>query len=352
MSDDPLMLAVGLDIDANPVYTSIETMPHGLVAGSTQSGKSVCIASIIASILLKNNPNQVRLMLIDPKKVDLQQFADIPHLVTPIIDEVKKAVEALKWAVSEMERRYEVLKRFRSVNVKDYYSRRAQDSDFELMPRLVIIVEEASDLLISGGVDVEESILKLTQKSRAVGIHLLLATQRPSADILKGSIKANIPTRFAFRVPSSIDSSVVLDTTGAEKLLGKGDMLLSENGLIRRLQGAYLSPEEIEEITTFIKKQAYPQYLFTHNSLIEAAKTAELTAELDELFPEVARFVVREDKCSLNKITQEFGIGFNRATQIVGSLEVYGIVSPNAGTKPREVLIGYERLEEILGKLK
>jgi S-DNA-T family DNA segregation ATPase FtsK/SpoIIIE len=179
-----------------------------------------------------------------------------------------------------------------------------------------------------------------------------LATQRPSADILKGSIKANIPTRFAFRVPSSIDSSVVLDTTGAEKLLGKGDMLLSENGLIRRLQGAYLSPEEIEEITTFIKKQAYPQYLFTHNSLIEAAKTAELTAELDELFPEVARFVVREDKCSLNKITQEFGIGFNRATQIVGSLEVYGIVSPNAGTKPREVLIGYERLEEILGKLK
>ncbi|MGI6392816.1 MAG: DNA translocase FtsK [Candidatus Izemoplasmatales bacterium] len=352
MSDDPLMLAVGLDIDANPVYTSIETMPHGLVAGSTQSGKSVCIASIIASILLKNNPNQVRLMLIDPKKVDLQQFADIPHLVTPIIDEVKKAVEALKWAVSEMERRYEVLKRFRSVNVKDYYSRRAQDSDFELMPRLVIIVEEASDLLISGGGDVEESILKLTQKSRAVGIHLLLATQRPSADILKGSIKANIPTRFAFRVPSSIDSSVVLDTTGAEKLLGKGDMLLSENGLIRRLQGAYLSPEEIEEITTFIKKQAYPQYLFTHNSLIEAAKTAELTAELDELFPEVARFVVREDKCSLNKITQEFGIGFNRATQIVGSLEVYGIVSPNAGTKPREVLIGYERLEEILGKLK
>ena len=173
----------------------------------------------------------------------------------------------------EMERRYEVLKRFRSVNVKDYYSRRAQDSDFELMPRLVIIVEEASDLLISGGVDVEESILKLTQKSRAVGIHLLLATQRPSADILKGSIKANIPTRFAFRVPSSIDSSVVLDTTGAEKLLGKGDMLLSENGLIRRLQGAYLSPEEIEEITTFIKNK-YPQYLFTHNSLIEAAKTA------------------------------------------------------------------------------
>ncbi|MDD4184565.1 MAG: DNA translocase FtsK, partial [Candidatus Izemoplasmatales bacterium] len=191
LADDPLMLAVGLDIDANPVYTSIETMPHGLVAGSTQSGKSVCIASIIASILIKNKPNQVRLMLIDPKKVDLQQFADIPHLVTPIIDEVKKAVEALKWAVLEMERRYEVLKRFRAVNVKDYYRRRADDNNFEVMPRIVIIVEEASDLLISGGADVEENILKLTQKSRAVGIHLLLATQRPSADILKGSIKAN-----------------------------------------------------------------------------------------------------------------------------------------------------------------
>jgi S-DNA-T family DNA segregation ATPase FtsK/SpoIIIE len=184
-----------------------------------------------------------------------------------------------------------------------------------------------------------------------VGIHLLLATQRPSADIIKGSIKANIPTRFAFRVPSSTDSSVVLDTTGAEKLLGRGDMLLSENGLIRRLQGAYLSPEEIEDLTSFIKDQAYPQYLFTHESLEQAAKTAEVAVELDELFGDVARYVVSEDKCSLNKITQEYGIGFNRATQIVNSLEYHGIVSASAGTKPREVLVGYERLEEILSKL-
>ncbi|MBN2696867.1 MAG: DNA translocase FtsK [Bacilli bacterium] len=347
-SDDPLLLAVGLDIDANPVYTSIEQMPHGLVAGSTQSGKSVCIASIIASILFKDKPDQVKLMLIDPKKVDLQQFADIPHLVTPIIDEVKLAVEALKWAVGEMERRYEVLKKFKAVNVKDYYKRRFNDPEFETMPRIVIIVEEASDLLISGGSDVEEQILKLTQKSRAVGIHMLLATQRPSADILKGSIKANIPTRFAFKVPSSTDSSVVLDTTGAEKLLGKGDMLLSENGIIRRLQGAYLSPEEIEAITDFIKTQAYPQYLFTHEKLVEEARQTAETIELDELFPTVARYVVQEDKCSLNKITQEFGIGFNRATQIVNALELHGIVSASAGTKPREVLVGYERLEEIL----
>jgi len=351
-SDDPLLLAVGLDIDANPVYTSIEQMPHGLVAGSTQSGKSVCIASIIASILFRNKPDQVKLMLIDPKKVDLQQFSDIPHLVTPIIDEVKVAIEALKWAVGEMERRYEILKRFKTVNVKDYYKRRFGDPDFESMPRIVIIVEEASDLLISGGAEVEEQILKLTQKSRAVGIHMLLATQRPSADILKGSIKANIPTRFAFKVPSSIDSSVVLDTTGAEKLLGKGDMLLSENGIIRRLQGAYLSPEEIEEITEFIKGQAYPQYLFTHDTLVAAAKAVEESVELDELFATVARYVVSEDRCSLNKITQEFGIGFNRATQIVGTLEIHGIVSPSAGTKPREVLVGYERLEEILASLK
>ncbi len=350
-SDDPLLLAVGLDIDANPVYTSIEQMPHGLVAGSTQSGKSVCIASIIASILFKNRPDQVKLMLIDPKKVDLQQFSDIPHLVTPIIDEVKLALEALKWAVGEMERRYEVLKRFKAVNVKDYYKRRFNDPDFEIMPRIVIIVEEASDLLISGGSDVEEQVLKLTQKSRAVGIHMLLATQRPSADILKGAIKANIPTRFAFKVPSSTDSSVVLDTTGAEKLLGKGDMLLSENGIIRRLQGAYLSPEEIEAITDFIKEQAYPKYLFTHEKLVEEAKQSEANVELDELFAEIARYVVREDKCSLNKITQEFGIGFNRATQIVNTLEYNGIVSPSAGTKPREVLIGYERLEEILEDL-
>lgn len=350
MADDPLLLAVGLDIDANPVFTSVEAMPHGLVAGSTQSGKSVCIASIIASLLFRNRPDEVKLMLIDPKKVDLQQFSDIPHLVTPIIDEVKIAIEALKWTVTEMERRYEVLKRFKTINVKDYYRRRGDDPTFEPMPRLVVIVEEASDLLISGGNEVEDHILKLTQKSRAVGIHLLLATQRPSADILKGSIKANIPTRFAFKVPSSTDSSVVLDQTGAEKLLGKGDMLLSESGTLRRLQGAYLSPEEIEEITDFIKKQAYPQYLFTHDTLQEQAK-AEPEMALDELFPEVARYVVSEDRCSLNKITQEFGIGFNRATQIVSSLEMHGIVSMNAGTKPREVLIGYERLEEILNHL-
>lgn len=350
-SRDPLMVAIGLDIDANPVYTTLEAMPHGLVAGSTQSGKSVCIASIIASILYKNKPDAVKLLLIDPKKVDLQQFAEIPHLVTPIIDDTKIALEALKWACTEMERRYDVLKRFKAVNVKDYYERRIHDIEFEKMPRLVLIVEEASDLLINGGPEVEETILRLTQKSRAVGIHLLLATQRPSADILKGSIKANIPTRFAFKVPSTTDSMVVLDTVGAEKLLGRGDMLLSENGLIRRLQGVFLSPEEIEQITDFIKKQAYPQYLFTHDSLIKASKENEDASQLDELFGAVSRFVVAEERCSLNKITQEFGIGFNRATQIVSSLELYGIVSRNVGTKPREVLVSDMRLNEILEKL-
>lgn len=350
-SKDPLLLGIGLDIDANPVYTSIETMPHGLVAGSTQSGKSVCIASIIASIIYKNKPDQVKLLLIDPKKVDLQQFADIPHLVTPIIDDSKIAVESLKWAVTEMERRYDVLKRFKSINVKDYYERRSNDAEFEAMPRIVIIVEEASDLLINGGPEVEEQILRLTQKSRAVGIHLILATQRPSADIIKGAIKANIPTRFAFRVPSSTDSMVVLDTTGADKLLGQGDMLLSENGKIRRLQGAFLSPGEIETLTDFIKDQAYPQYIFTHESLIKSSKATEEAAEIDDLFPDVARYVVSEEKCSLNKITQEFGIGFNRATQIVSSLELYGIVSQNVGTKPREVLVSNEKLAVILEKL-
>ena len=350
-SKDPLLLGIGLDIDANPVYTSIETMPHGLVAGSTQSGKSVCIASIIASIIFKNKPDQVKLLLIDPKKVDLQQFADIPHLVTPIIDDSKVAIESLKWAVSEMERRYDVLKKFKSINVKDYYERRVNDSEFEAMPRIVIIVEEASDLLINGGPEVEDQILRLTQKSRAVGIHLILATQRPSADIIKGAIKANIPTRFAFRVPSSTDSMVVLDTPGADKLLGQGDMLLSENGKIRRLQGAFLSPGEIEAITEYIKEQAYPQYIFTHESLIKTSKATEEAAEIDDLFPDVARYVINEEKCSLNKITQEFAIGFNRATQIVSALEFYGIVSRNVGTKPREVLVTFEKLNDILKKL-
>lgn len=346
-SDDPLLLAIGLDIDALPVYTSIESMPHGLVAGSTQSGKSVCIASIIASIITKNKPDEVKLMMIDPKKVDLQQFADIPHLITPIIDDPKIAIESLKYMVNEMESRYDTLKKFKAINVKDYYSRRSTAPNFVKMPRIVVIIEEASDLLLTGGNEVEDSILKLTQKSRAVGIHLLLATQRPSADILKGAIKANIPTRFAFRVPSSVDSSVVLDMTGAEKLLGKGDMLLSENGMARRLQGAYLSQEEIEAITEYIKVQAKPEYMFSHESLLVQAATGENIDTIDELFKDVANYVVEEQRCSLNKITQVFGIGFNRATQIVTTLENFGIVSGNVGTKPRSVLVEFDQLEKI-----
>ncbi|MFW5888826.1 MAG: DNA translocase FtsK [Bacillota bacterium] len=346
-SKDPLLLAVGLDIDALPVYTSIEKMPHGLVAGSTQSGKSVNIATTIVSLIARNKPDELKLLLIDPKKVDLQQFGDLPHLITPIIDETKVAIESLKWMIKEMERRYNVLKKFKAVNVTDYYARRSNNPNFEKMPRIVVIIEEASDLLLSGGSDIEDSILKLTQKSRAVGIHVILATQRPSADILKGTIKANISTRFAFRVPSSTDSSVVLDKTGAEKLLGKGDMLLSENGLTRRIQGAYLSPEEIEEITEFIKKQKEPDYFFTHEKLTLEAKTSVDTEEIDELFKEVANYVVEEGKCSLNKITQEFAIGFNRATNIVNSLEKFGVVSENVGTKPREVLVDFEDLSNI-----
>ncbi|MFA7076045.1 MAG: DNA translocase FtsK [Candidatus Izemoplasmatales bacterium] len=346
-SKDPLLLAIGLDIDALPVYTSIESMPHGLVAGSTQSGKSVAIASIIVSLIARNKPDEVKLMLIDPKKVDLQQFSDLPHLVTPIIDETNVANESLKWMVREMESRYDTLKRFKAVNVVDYYTRRSDLPNFVKMPRIVVIIEEASDLLLSGGAEIEESILKLTQKSRAVGIHLLLATQRPSADILKGAIKANIPTRFAFRVPSSTDSSVVLDMTGAEKLLGKGDMLFSENGMARRLQGAYLSPEEIETITDFIKEQREPEYMFTHEALVVQMNTGDSLDQIDELFKDVATYVVEEGKCSLNKITQVFGIGFNRATQIVNSLEKFGIVSENVGTKPRTVLMEYSGLSNI-----
>jgi S-DNA-T family DNA segregation ATPase FtsK/SpoIIIE len=249
--------------------------------------------------------------------------------------------------VGEMEHRYDVLKKFKAINVADYYARRSDNPNFEKMPRIVVIVEEASDLLLSGGNEIEESILKLTQKSRAVGIHIILATQRPSADILKGTIKANISTRFAFRVPSSTDSSVVLDKTGAEKLLGKGDMLLSENGLVRRIQGAYLSPEEIEKITNFIKQQREPDYVFTHQKLSLEAKAQTEIEEIDELFKDVANYVVDEGKCSLNKITQEFCIGFNRATNIVNTLEKFGVVSENAGTKPREVLVDYAALGKI-----
>ncbi len=350
-SEDPLLLAIGTDIDALPVYTSIESMPHGLIAGSTQSGKSVCVAAIIASLIVKNKPDDLKLMLIDPKKVDLQQFADIPHLITPIIDETKIAIESLKYMVNEMNNRYDTLKKFKAINVKDYYARRRNDPHFVKMPRIVVIIEEASDLLLSGGADVEDSILKLTQKSRAVGIHILLATQRPSADILKGAIKANIPTRFGFKVPSSIDSQVVLDATGAEKLLGKGDMLLSENGMASRLQGAFLSPQEIEALTDYIKVQAQPEYKFTHESLIILSKTGEEIKEIDELFKEVAIYTVEEGKCSVNRITQDFSVGFNRATAIVNTMEQFGIVSPNIGTKARKVLVDLDGLQKIFDEI-
>ncbi len=349
---DPLLIALGLDIEGNPVYTSIDTMPHGLVAGSTRSGKSVFIASIIMSILFRTHPADVKLMLIDPKKVDLQQFEGIPHLITPIIDDPKTAVAGLKWAVEEMERRYDVLKSTRTVNVSDYYERARKSSNFEAMPRIVIIIEEASDLFISGGPEIEENVLKLTQKARAAGIHVIIATQRPTAKIINGTIKTNIPARFAFKVPQTMDSMVVLDTPGAEELIGNGDMIYSLNGVMNRIQAAFVSPQEINLVTSFVKSQARPRYMFTHEAVLKKVMK-DSSDYIDELFEDIAYYVVNEGYCSTNKIIKQFEIGFNRATQIVETLEKYGVVSSNLGTKAREVLVSIDDLplllEEILG---
>lgn len=342
---DPLTVALGQDIDGFTIVESIKAMPHGLIAGQTGSGKSVNINTILVSLLLKYTPDELKMILIDPKMVELTSYDELPHLLTPVITNVKAATAALKWAVDEMERRYQM---FADSKVRDMvaYNEVANTS----LPYIVIVVDELADLMVVASQAVEESIMRITQKARAAGIHLLVATQRPSTDVIKGTIKSNIPTRIAFSVASHIDSQTILDSAGAEKLIGKGDMLLLANGRNkRRLQGAYVSDEDIFAVTDFIKTQEEPDYLFTANELIEKAMN---TFENDELLVDVAKFIIDQGEASMNRIIKSFGIGFNRAQSIVNSLESAGILSENLGTKPRSVLVSEEEAEKIIERLR
>lgn len=344
-SDKPLSVALGQDIDGNTIVESLKEMPHGLVAGQTGSGKSVNINTILISLLLKHSPEDLKMMLIDPKMVELSSYDELPHLLTPVITNVKAATAALKWAVDEMDRRYQV---FSDSKVKDLdmYNTVAHQK----LPLIVIVVDELADLMMVASQSVEESIMRLTQKARAAGIHLLVATQRPSTDVIKGTIKSNIPSRIAFSVASHIDSQTILDAAGAEKLIGKGDMLLLMNGKNkRRLQGAYVSEQDIHAVTEFIKAQRPADYLFTADELIEKAMN---TFENDELLVDVAKFVIDTGEASMNKIIKAFGIGFNRAQSIVNSLEAAGIVSANLGSRAREVLVDEEEAEKIIERLR
>lgn len=343
----PLKIALGVDIDGRNIYADIAKMPHCLIAGATNSGKSVCVNTIIVSLLMKNHPDDLKFILIDPKMVELAVYNDLPHLVTPVITEPKMAATALTWAVGEMDKRFLQFANNRAKDIKGYNERVKEDPTLEKMPYIVIVIDELADLMMVSANDVEEAIQRLTQKARAAGIHLLVATQRPTTDVVKGTIKANIPSRIAFKVASYVDSTTILDGAGAESLLGKGDMLFKETERPIRLQGAFLKDAEIERVTDFIRDQMPPNYLFDHESLRTFSIKKDTAASDDLLYP-VAQFVVRENNASINAIQKEFGVGFNRAQRIVELLEEQGIVSKNEGTKARQVLVTMAELENML----
>lgn len=349
-SKDPLLIPVGLDVEGKPIYVSLNSLPHALVAGASGSGKSVFLASVITSLLYKNTPDDVKFFFVDPKKVDLQQFCDIPHLIAPIVSEAKEAVASLKWIVDEIDRRLELFRQTKCVDIKSFHERAVGHPLYRVMPRIVVIIEEAGDFLMSGGTEAEDLIIRITQIARATGIHVILAMQKPVAKQLSTSIKTNAGGRFAFRVPQQTDSQVILDMGGAEKLLGNGDMIFSYQGGSGRYQAAFLSPDEIFNICNYCSEQAEAKYDFIPKDLIKKTY-GRTTEEIDSYFEDVLRYIVREKKCSMNAICQEFGIGFNRANALVDSLERYGAVGQNVGTKSREVLIKEEDIDDFIRKI-
>ncbi|PDZ05276.1 cell division protein FtsK, partial [Bacillus cereus] len=338
-SESPLTVALGLDISGDPIVTDIRKMPHGLIAGATGSGKSVCINAILTSILYKAKPHEVKLMLIDPKMVELAPYNSVPHLVAPVITDVKAATAALKWAVEEMERRYELFAHAGARDLTRYNTIvSGREIPGETLPYIVIVIDELADLMMVAPGDVEEAICRIAQKARACGIHLLVATQRPSVDVITGLIKSNIPTRIAFTVSSQVDSRTIIDIGGAEKLLGRGDMLFLGNGTSKpvRVQGVYVSDDEIEKTVDHVKKQMKPNYLFKQEDLL--AKTEQAESE-DELFFEACQFVVEQGGASTSSVQRKFRIGYNRAARLIEEMESQGIISEARGTKPRDVLI-------------
>ncbi|WP_181349915.1 DNA translocase FtsK [Thalassobacillus sp. CUG 92003] len=347
-STSALSVALGLDIGGEPVVTNLQKMPHGLIAGATGSGKSVCINTILISLLYKAHYEEVKFLLIDPKMVELAPYNELPHLVSPVITDVKAATSALKWAVKEMEERYE---KFVAEGVRDVerfnHKMVQQQRHAEKLPYLVIVIDELADLMMVSPQDVEDAICRIAQKARACGMHLLVATQRPSVDVITGLIKANVPTRIAFSVSSQVDSRTILDTSGAEKLLGKGDMLFSENGSGKsvRIQGAFVSEEEIERVTQHVKKTAPPNYLFEQSELIQQVASEE---ETDALFEEAVSFVVNQRGASASLLQRRFKIGYNRAARLIDKMEEYGIISEQKGSKPRDVMMTQSQVEAFM----
>jgi len=353
--DDKNLLAVGLgkDIMGKVKWMEINTTPHLLVAGATGSGKSVCMNCIITSILMRTKPDQVKLVMVDPKKVELSMYNGVPHLMCPVVTDPKKASIALKNIVAEMERRYDILEQTKNKNIKGYNEFCESNPDYQKMPYIVVIIDELADLMLVAAKEVEDSIMRITQMARAAGIHLIVATQRPSTDVITGVVKANIPSRISFAVSSSIDSRTILDSTGAEKLLGKGDMLflpMGENSPTR-IQGAFVSEQEIQKVVDFVCEQQKAQY---DNSLTEMKNDADSHNDgyesdeeyEDPLYNEIVDYVIQAGKVSASLIQRKYRLGYNRAARIIDLLEERGIIGPQNGSKPREVLIKNEGIEE------
>ena len=361
-----IAFAVGKDISGETIVADIAKMPHMLIAGSTGSGKSVCINTLIMSILYKAHPDDVKLILVDPKVVELSMYNGIPHLLIPVVTDPKKASGALNWAVSEMMDRYA---KFADCNVKDIkgYNQkletmreRGEENVPNNMPQIVFIVDELADLMMIAGHEVEEAICRLAQLARAAGIHLVIATQRPSVDVITGLIKANMPSRIAFAVSSGVDSRTILDMNGAEKLLGKGDMLFFPQGLSKpiRVQGAFVSEKEVADVVDFLKNQAignvYSEEIEEKMKSLVGSSSASGgggASDRDELFEQAARFIIEKDKASIGMLQRMFKIGFNRAARIMDQLCEYGIVGEEEGTKPRKILMSSEQFEQLVDEI-
>ena len=358
--------AVGKDISGQIIITDIAKMPHLLIAGATGSGKSVCINTIIMSILYKSAPEDVKLIMIDPKMVELAVYNGIPHLLIPVVTDPKKAAGALNWAVEEMTKRYQLFANYNVRNIEGFNTKVKnegpnEDPQFRHMPQIVVIVDELADLMMVAHKEVEDSIVRLSQLARAAGIHLIIATQRPSVDVITGLIKANVPSRIALSVSSQVDSRTIIDMVGAEKLLGNGDMLFYPTGYTKpvRVQGAYLSDDEILSVVEFIKKN-YGESSYDENisQSIESTGTAgaasadsssDEDSRYDEYFEDAARYVIEKDKASIGYLQRMLRIGFNRAARIMDQLEEFGVVGPEEGTKPRKVLMSISDFEEAIG---
>ena len=345
-----LAFAVGKDIAGSPVITDVARMPHLLIAGATGSGKSVCINTLIASLLYKARPDEVKLLMIDPKVVELSVYNGIPHLLIPVVTDPKKASGALSWAVAEMEQRYNTFAETGCRELKGY-NKYAVSNDLPELPQIVIIIDELADLMMTCKGEVEDSICRLAQKARAAGIHLIVATQRPSVDVITGLIKANIPSRLAFAVSSGTDSRTVLDMYGAEKLLGKGDMLFLPMGQNKpiRVQGGFISDSEVEALVSFLKAQAPTEFTTEMIQKVTMPGKPLVEGEVDEFFREAVEFLLVKGKGSTSMLQRQFRIGYNRASRLMEDLEVRGIVGPEDGVKPRKVTITREEFRELYG---